>query len=355
MTIISDNNENSQNIIKKERSENIKTEQITYDSSFEMNIRPKYFDDYIGQSVLKSTLKISIESAKKRELPLDHILFYGPPGLGKTTLASVIASEMGSNIKITSAPAIEKPRDIIGILMALKPGDILFIDEIHRLNKIAEEILYPAMEDFVLDMTTGKAQTLKSIRIPLPKFTLIGATTKAGSLSSPLRDRFGFIHRLEFYSEDELTKVVTRTARILNIDIDLNGANAIAKRSRGTPRIANRLVKRVRDYAIVKSNGKINEKTANESLDILNIDKFGLDNTDRTLLSLIAEKYNGGPVGIDTLASALGEDVKTIEDVYEPYLLQKGFIQRTPRGRKLTPFACSCFNLTDLNFQQQLF
>ena len=353
MAIISDDNENE--FSKKKRTEDIKTEEISYDSSFETNIRPKCFDDYVGQTVLKSTLKISIDAAKKRELPLDHVLFYGPPGLGKTTLASVIAEEMGSNIKITSAPALERPRDIIGILMALKAGDILFIDEIHRLNKISEEILYPAMEDFVLDMTTGKAQTLKSIRIPLPKFTLIGATTKAGSLSGPLRDRFGIIHRLEFYTDEELTQVVKRTAGILDINIDTKGANAIARRSRGTPRIANRLVKRVRDYAIVKSNGIIDEKTADESLDILQIDKYGLDNTDRGLLSMIAEKYNGGPVGIETLATALGEDTKTIEDVYEPYLLQKGFIQRTPRGRKLTPFACRCFNLKNIDIQQQLF
>ena len=353
MAIISDDNENE--FSKKKRTEDIKTEEISYDSSFETNIRPKCFDDYVGQTVLKSTLKISIDAAKKRELPLDHILFYGPPGLGKTTLASVIAEEMGSNIKITSAPALERPRDIIGILMALKAGDILFIDEIHRLNKISEEILYPAMEDFMLDMTTGKAQTLKSIRIPLPKFTLIGATTKAGALSGPLRDRFGIIHRLEFYTDEELTQVVKRTAGILDINIDTKGANAIARRSRGTPRIANRLVKRVRDYAIVKSNGIIDEKTADESLDVLQIDKYGLDNTDRGLLSMIAEKYNGGPVGIETLATALGEDTKTIEDVYEPYLLQKGFIQRTPRGRKLTPFACRCFNLKNIDIQQQLF
>ncbi|MBQ8886236.1 MAG: Holliday junction branch migration DNA helicase RuvB [Candidatus Gastranaerophilales bacterium] len=323
--------------------------------SFESNIRPKHFDDYVGQSTLKSTLKISIEAAKKRELPLDHVLFYGPPGLGKTTLASVIATEMNTNIKITSAPSLERPRDIIGILMSLKAGDILFIDEIHRLNKISEEILYPAMEDFYLDMTTGKSQTLKSIRIPIPKFTLVGATTKAGSLSSPLRDRFGIIHRLEFYTEEELTKVIQRTAKILEIEIEEQGAIAIARRSRGTPRIANRLVKRVRDFAIVKSNGIIDEKTANEALDILQIDKFGLDNTDRSLLQIIAEKYNGGPVGIETLATALGEDVKTIEDVYEPYLVQKGFIQRTPRGRKLTPFACKCFDINNIDLQQSLF
>ncbi len=352
LAIISDDdNINFENV----KSEDTTAEETSYDKSFESNIRPKKFDEYIGQSALKSTLKISIEAAKKRELPLDHILFYGSPGLGKTTLASVIAAEMDSNIKITSAPALERPRDIIGILMSLKAGDILFIDEIHRLNKISEEILYPAMEDFYLDMTTGKAQTLKSIRIPIPKFTLIGATTKAGSLSSPLRDRFGIIHRLEFYTEEELTRVIQRTAKILDIKIEEKGAQAIAKRSRGTPRIANRLVKRVRDYAIVKSEGLIDAKTADKALDILQIDKFGLDNTDRNLLNLIAQKYNGGPVGIETLATALGEDSKTIEDVYEPYLVQKGFLQRTPRGRKLTPFACRCYNLNYIDIQQSLF
>ena len=353
MAIISD--DDNIKYEKPERSEDTTAEETSYDMSFESNIRPKHFDDYVGQSTLKSTLKISIEAAKKREIPLDHILFYGPPGLGKTTLASVIATEMGANIKITSAPSLERPRDIIGILMSLKAGDVLFIDEIHRLNKISEEILYPAMEDFYLDMTTGKSQTLKSIRIPIPKFTLIGATTKAGSLSSPLRDRFGIIHRLEFYTEEELTKVIQRTAGILEIGIKEEGAKAIAKRSRGTPRIANRLVKRVRDYAIVKADGIICEKTANEALDILQIDKFGLDNTDRALMNIIAIKYNGGPVGIETLATALGEDVKTIEDVYEPYLVQQGFIQRTPRGRKLTPYACNCFDLHSIDIQQSLF
>ena len=352
MAIISDD-DNSR--IETVENEDTTAKETSYDMSFEANIRPKYFNEYVGQSALKDTLKISIEAAKKRELPLDHILFYGPPGLGKTTLASVIASEMNTNIKITSAPALERPRDIIGILMSLKAGDILFIDEIHRLNKISEEILYPAMEDFYIDMTTGKSQSLKSIRIPVPKFTLIGATTKAGALSSPLRDRFGIIHRLEFYTDEELTKVIQRTAKILDIDIEEQGAQAIARRSRGTPRIANRLVKRVRDYAIVRSNGLIDANTADSALDILQIDKFGLDNTDRTLLEIIANKYSGGPVGIETLATALGEDVKTIEDVYEPYLVQKGFIQRTPRGRKLTSFACKCFNLKNIDIQQTLF
>ena len=307
------------------------------DNDIETSLRPRTIDDYIGQEKVKENMKIFIEAAKKRELPLDHLLFYGPPGLGKTTLAGVIAEQMGVDIKITSAPALERPRDIIGILMSLKGGEILFIDEIHRLNKVAEEILYPAMEDFFLDMTTGKSQTVKTMRIPLPKFTLIGATTKAGELSGPLRDRFGIIHRLEFYTEDELAQVITRTAGILNIDIDSKGAHAIARRSRGTPRIANRLVKRVSDFALVKHDGKITENVANESLDILKIDEFGLDSTDRTLLKLIIDKYDGGPVGIETIAAAIGEDIRTIEDVCEPFLLQAGLLQRTPRGRKVSP------------------
>ena len=330
MAIISDD----ENInYKKQRSEDTTSEETSYDMSFETNIRPKFFEDYVGQSALKSNLKISIEAAKKRELPLDHILFYGPPGLGKTTLASVIATEMNTNIKITSAPSLERPRDIIGILMSLKAGDILFIDEIHRLNKISEEILYPAMEDFYLDMTTGKAQTLKSVRIPIPKFTLIGATTKAGSLSSPLRDRFGIIHRLEFYTDEELTKVIQRTAKILNIEIEEKGAIAIAKRSRGTPRIANRLVKRVRDFAEVANSKVITKTIANEALTKMEIDGLGLDFVDRRILNTIIDKFNGGPVGLDTLSAITGEESSTIEDVYEPYLLQLGFIARTARGR----------------------
>ena len=359
MTIISDNNivlgVNNNKISSTSRNQNIKAEAIEYDKTFENSIRPKNFESYIGQSELKETLKVILEAAKKREKPLDHMLFYGPPGLGKTTIAGVIASQMGVDIKITSAPALERPRDIIGILMSLKGGEILFIDEIHRLNKVAEEILYPAMEDFSIDMTTGKSQTAKSIRISIPKFTFIGATTKAGELSGPLRDRFGIIHRLEFYTEEELSSVVKRTAKILDVDITDDGAFAIARRSRGTPRIANRLVKRVSDFAIVKYNNVIDAKVANESLDILKIDEFGLDNTDRSLLNLIIDKYDGGPVGIETIAAALGEDVRTIEDVCEPYLLQAGLLQRTPRGRKVSPEGYRHLGLKIPSEQRNLF
>lgn len=336
MSIIADDNDFEKQKIEK-KNPVVKPEAVDCDKNFENCIRPKSFDTYIGQSALKDTLKITIKAAQKREKPLDHLLFYGPPGLGKTTLAGVIAQEMGVEIKITSAPALERPRDIIGILMSLQGGEILFIDEIHRLNKVAEEILYPAMEDFYLDMTTGKSQTVKTLRVPLPKFTLIGATTKAGELSGPLRDRFGIIHRLEFYTDEELAQVIKRTAGILEIEIDEKGALAIARRSRGTPRIANRLVKRVSDYALIKHDGKITEDIANKSLDILKIDEFGLDTTDRCLLKLIIEKYEGGPVGIETIAAAIGEDVRTLEDVCEPFLLQAGLLQRTPRGRKVSP------------------
>jgi len=357
MSIITDEENNYKKIDINSKNPIIKPDTVEADRNFENSIRPKSFDTYIGQSALKETLKITIEAAKKREQPLDHLLFYGPPGLGKTTIAGVIAAQMGVDIKITSAPALERPRDIIGILMSLKGGEILFIDEIHRLNKIAEEILYPAMEDFYLDMTTGKGQSVKTLRLPIPKFTLIGATTKAGALSGPLRDRFGIIHRLEFYTEGELAKVVTRTAGILNIAIDNDGAYAIAKRSRGTPRIANRLVKRVADFAIVKADGTINKKIANEALDTLKIDNCGLDTTDRNLLMLIIEKYNGGPVGIETLAAALGEDVRTLEDICEPYLLQAGLLQRTPRGRMITAYALEHLGIKNKNisFQQNLF
>ncbi len=358
MSIIADDNDfKNLTISEKKKNSVMKSDCMDNDKNFENCIRPKTFDTYIGQSALKETLKISIAAAKKRGLPLDHLLFYGPPGLGKTTLAGVIAEQMGVEIKITSAPALERPRDIIGILMSLKGGEILFIDEIHRLNKVAEEILYPAMEDFYLDMTTGKSQTVKTLRIPLPKFTLIGATTKAGELSGPLRDRFGIIHRLEFYNEEELALVIKRTAGILNIEITEEGTHAIAKRSRGTPRIANRLVKRVADYALVKHDGKITEDIANKSLDILKIDNYGLDSTDRSLLRLIIEKYDGGPVGIETIAAAIGEDVRTIEDVCEPFLLQAGLLQRTPRGRKVSPatYRHLGYKNIDINEQKSLF
>ncbi len=337
------------------KSKELERGQTDFDKSFENNIRPKKFHEYIGQSALKDTLKISIEAAKKRKQPLDHLLFYGPPGLGKTTIAGVIANELNTKIKITSAPALERPRDIIGILMSMKDGEILFIDEIHRLNKVAEEILYPAMEDFYLDMTTGKGQTVKTLRVPIPKFTLIGATTKAGALSGPLRDRFGIIHRLQFYTIDELSAVVSRTAQILDIKITPDGAKTIASRSRGTPRIANRLIKRAADFALVRANGKIDANTATEALDTLHIDNSGLDTTDRAMLTLIIEKYDGGPVGLETIAAALGEDTKTIEDVYEPYLLQEGFLQRTPRGRRVSPEAYRHLGYKISQSQQSLF
>ncbi len=355
MSIITDDGNRTKRIDINQKNPNTKAEKIDYDRNFENSIRPKSFDTYIGQSALKETLKITIAAAKKREKPLDHLLFYGPPGLGKTTLAGVIAEQMGVEIKITSAPALERPRDIIGILMSLKGGEILFIDEIHRLNKVAEEILYPAMEDFFLDMTTGKSQTVKTLRVPLPKFTLIGATTKAGELSGPLRDRFGIIHRLEFYTDEELSQVIKRTAGILEIEITDDGALAIARRSRGTPRIANRLIKRVSDYALVKSDGTIDEKIANKALDTLKIDGYGLDSTDRSLLKLIIEKYDGGPVGIETLAAALGEDVRTLEDVCEPFLLQAGLLQRTPRGRRVTPATYRHLGYKNAVDQQSLF
>lgn len=334
--IIEDNNSKKNKPIKKEANPNLDNKIGFEEESYEKSIRPSNFDDYIGQSTLKETLKITIEAAKKRGVCLDHLLFYGPPGLGKTTLAGIIANEIGSNIKITSAPSIERPRDIIGILMQLKEGDILFIDEIHRLNKIAEEILYPAMEDFSLDLTTGKSVSVKTMRLPIAHFTLIGATTKAGALSGPLRDRFGIIHRLEFYNNDELSKIIKRTARILDYKIDGEGAMAIAERSRFTPRIANRLTKRCADWALVKGNGVITKQVAIDAMNALDIDNSGLDSIDRALINLIIDSFNGGPVGIETLAVALGEDIRTIEDVYEPYLIQKGFLARTPRGRTVT-------------------
>lgn len=299
-------------------------------------IRPQRLADYIGQKDLKDVLQIAIQAAKGRGEALDHLLLYGPPGLGKTTMSLILASEMGVNCKITAAPALERPRDITGLLVSLSPGDILFIDEIHRLNRMAEELLYPAMEDARLDITIGKGQSAKTRSIPLPQFTLVGATTRVGSLTSPLRDRFGLIQRLRFYEVDELTEIVLRTAQILDTPIDQDGATEIARRSRGTPRIANRLLRRVRDYAQVKKLGTINTEVAAEGLELFNVDPMGLDWTDRLVLSTMIEQFKGGPVGLEAVAAATGEDAKTIEEVYEPYLLQIGFLNRTTRGRVVT-------------------
>lgn len=311
----------------------------------EYSLRPKTLREYIGQTKVKENLKVYIEAAKKRGEPLDHVLLYGPPGLGKTTLANIIATEMNSNIRITSGPAIEKPGDLAALLTNLAPNDVLFIDEIHRLNKSVEEILYPALEDFNLDIIIGKGPSARSIRLDLPKFTLVGATTKAGSLTTPLRDRFGIVHRLELYDTDELKTIIKRSAEIMNIAIDEEGAIEIARRSRGTPRIANRLLKRVRDYALILGDGNINLKIAKTALQKLEIDDLGLDSIDRKMLESIILNYSGGPVGLETLAATIGEETETIEDVYEPYLMQKGFISRTPRGRVATPKAYKHLNL----------
>ena len=320
-------------------------------------LRPKSMAGYVGQEKVKENLTVFMQAAKIRGEALDHVLLYGPPGLGKTTLAHIIAGEMGSNIKITSGPSIEKAGDLAAILTNLEANDVLFIDEIHRLNHTVEEILYPAMEDYSLDFIIGKGPSARSVQIPLKPFTLIGATTKAGMLSAPLRDRFGVICRLEMYSVDELAEIVRRSAVLLGTSINEDASKELAKRSRGTPRIANRLVKRVSDFALVKYDGKITEDVANSSLDVLKIDNYGLDNTDRNLLTLIIEKYNGGPVGIETIAAAIGEDVRTIEDVCEPFLLQAGLLQRTPRGRKVSPAAYKHlgFKNVDINEQKSLF
>lgn len=317
----------------------ISTELVEEDVKIENNLRPLSLEDYIGQEKVKRNLKVYIEAAKERGDSLDHVLFYGPPGLGKTTLAGIIANEMGTHLKVTSGPAIEKPGEMAAILNNLQEGDVLFVDEIHRLNRQVEEVLYPAMEDYEIDIMIGKGATARSIRLELPKFTLVGATTRAGLLSAPLRDRFGVVSHLEFYSVKELETIIIRSASVLNVDIDTKGAHELARRSRGTPRLANRLLKRVRDFAQVKYDGRITGEVADYALNLLDVDKDGLDRNDRLILQTIIGKFRGGPVGIETLAASIGEDSGTLEDVYEPYLIQNGFINRTPRGRVATPAA----------------
>ena len=317
----------------------ISTELVEEDVKIENNLRPLSLEDYIGQEKVKRNLKVYIEAAKERGDSLDHVLFYGPPGLGKTTLAGIIANEMRTHLKVTSGPAIEKPGEMAAILNNLQEGDVLFVDEIHRLNRQVEEVLYPAMEDYEIDIMIGKGATARSIRLELPKFTLVGATTRAGLLSAPLRDRFGVVSHLEFYSVKELETIIIRSASVLNVDIDTKGAHELARRSRGTPRLANRLLKRVRDFAQVKYDGRITGEVADYALNLLDVDKDGLDRNDRLILQTIIGKFGGGPVGIETLAASIGEDSGTLEDVYEPYLIQNGFINRTPRGRVATPAA----------------
>ena len=317
----------------------ITTDVVEEDHSLEGSLRPQTLDEYIGQEKIKRTLKVYIEAARQRHDSLDHVLFYGPPGLGKTTLSAIIANEMGVNMKVTSGPAIEKPGEMAAILNNLQEGDILFVDEIHRLNRQVEEVLYPAMEDFAIDIMIGKGATARSIRLDLPRFTLVGATTRAGLLSAPLRDRFGVMHHLEFYTQKELLTIVLRSADVLNVEIDQKGAAEIARRSRGTPRLANRLLKRVRDFAQVKYDGRITDEVAKFALDLLEVDHYGLDKMDRRILSTLILNFQGGPAGVETLAAAIGEDAGTLEDVYEPYLLQNGFLNRTPRCRMATPKA----------------
>ena len=330
----------------------ITTENLEEDVKIENSLRPKYLKDYIGQEKAKATLKIYIEAAKARGEALDHVLFYGPPGLGKTTLAGIIANEMDVHMKVTSGPAIEKPGEMAAILNNLQEGDVLFVDEIHRLNRQVEEVLYPAMEDYAIDIVIGKGAGARSIRLDLPKFTLVGETTRAGMLTAPLRDRFGVVHHLEFYTVPELRTIIMNSAAVLGVEIDEAGAMELARRSRGTPRLANRLLKRVRDFAQVKYDGMITKEVADFALDLLDVDKYGLDHIDRNILLTMIEKFQGGPVGLDTLAASVGEDAGTIEDVYEPYLLKNGFIQRTPRGRVVTALSYEHLGISPENIEK---